>query len=207
MQERAEGTATPSDSNSDAQKEGAQRAPVQSPVGASAAGEKAKTVFSSIISPVLTLFQGKQEEKQEEPTVVLEVRRSEKCPPFPVKSLWRICALCIDLYGPCHHCLYAAWRCQQWIHHTPIVLVQLSTRIACRAAESAMQDGQRAHVGPHRCDGGPEPSPGQHKGQPQQVEGMPMPSQQGQAAGHTDEPASSTSGESHTCVGNGGVPG
>ncbi|CAL5219587.1 g1449 [Coccomyxa viridis] len=142
-QERGEGTATPSDSNSDAQREGAQRAPVQSPVGASAAGEKAKTVFSSIISPVLTLFQGKQEGKPEEPSVVLE-------------------------------------------------------------------DGQRAHVGPHRCDGGPEPSPGQHKGQPQQVEGMPMPmpmpSQQGQAGGPTHEPASSTSGESHTCVDNGGVP-
>lgn len=65
-----EGSATPSESNSDdVQREGAQRAPVQSPVGTSAAGEKAKTVFSSIISPVLTLFQG----KQEEPSVVLQV--------------------------------------------------------------------------------------------------------------------------------------
>lgn len=77
MQERAEGTATPSDSNSDVQKEGAHRAPVQSPVGTSAAGEMAKSVFSSIISPVLTLFQ----EKHEEPSVVLQVG-SETLPPF-----------------------------------------------------------------------------------------------------------------------------
>ena len=55
---------------------------MQSPVGASAAGEKAKTVFSSIISPVLTLFQGKQEGKPEEPSVVLEVG-SQKSLAFP----------------------------------------------------------------------------------------------------------------------------
>ena len=45
---------------------------MQSPVTA-AAGEKAKTVFNSILSPVLTLFQGKQEGALQEPTVVLEV--------------------------------------------------------------------------------------------------------------------------------------
>ena len=77
LQERADGTATPSDSNSDVQKEGANRAPVQSPVATSAAGEMAKSVFSSIISPVLTLFQ----EQREEPSVVLQVS-SETLPSF-----------------------------------------------------------------------------------------------------------------------------
>ena len=67
-----EGGATPSTSTGDVHKESPQRAPVQSPVGA-AAGEKAKTVFNSIISPVLTLFQGKQEGNSREPSVVLEV--------------------------------------------------------------------------------------------------------------------------------------
>ncbi len=54
---------------------------MQSPVGASAAGEMAKSVFSSIISPVLTLFQGKQEGEPGEPSVVLEVG-SETLPAF-----------------------------------------------------------------------------------------------------------------------------
>ena len=78
-----------------------------------------------------------------------------------------------------------------------------------------MQDGQRAHVGPHHCDGGPEPSPGQHKGRMQQVEGMPMPGVKDYAPTHSpqegakaapQEPASSTSGESDTCVDN-NIPG
>ena len=71
LQEGGEGEATPSHSGEGADCGGAERAPVQSPVAA-AAGEKAKTVFSSILSPVLTLFQGKQEGALE-PTVVLEV--------------------------------------------------------------------------------------------------------------------------------------
>ncbi|CAK0761692.1 hypothetical protein CVIRNUC_002885 [Coccomyxa viridis] len=141
-QEGGEGEATPSHSGEGADCGGVERAPVQSPVAA-AAGEKAKTVFSSILSPVLTLFQGKQEGALE-PTVVLE-------------------------------------------------------------------DGQRAHVGPHRCDGGPEPSPSQHTEQLQQVEGMPMPmpnahahagtcSHSADAAGHEAASASSTSDESDTCL-------
>ena len=71
LQEGGEGDATPSHSSEGADCGGAERAPVQSPVAA-AGGEKAKTVFSSILSPVLTLFQGKQEGALE-PTVVLEV--------------------------------------------------------------------------------------------------------------------------------------
>lgn len=74
MQERVEGAATPSSTSCEAQRDDAQRAPVQSPVGA-ATREKAKTVFNSILSPVLTLFQGKQEDKSQEPTVVLQVWR------------------------------------------------------------------------------------------------------------------------------------
>ena len=72
QQESGEGEATPSHSGEGADHGGVERAPVQSPVTA-AAGEKAKTVFSSILSPVLTLFQGKQEGALQEPTVVLEV--------------------------------------------------------------------------------------------------------------------------------------
>ena len=74
IQERVEGAGTPSSSSGEAQRDDAQRAPVQSPVGA-ATGEKAKTVFNSILSPVLTLFQGKQEDSSQAPTVVLQVWR------------------------------------------------------------------------------------------------------------------------------------
>jgi hypothetical protein len=74
MQERVEGAATPSSSSGEAQRDDAQRAPVQSPVG-TVTGEKAKAVFNSILSPVLTLFQGKQEDNSQEPTVLLQVWR------------------------------------------------------------------------------------------------------------------------------------
>lgn len=71
---------------------------MQSPVGASAAGEKAKTVFSSIISPVLTLFQGKQEGKPGSPALSLRwVHRN--CSPFsrfPAEALWQRVALFRD---------------------------------------------------------------------------------------------------------------
>lgn len=80
-----------------------------------------------------------------------------------------------------------------------------------------LQDGHRAHVGAHRCDGGPEPSPGQYRGHLQQVEGMPMPAAEAHAqpcspsegaATAAGEPApSSTSGESDTCVDKSGIPG
>ena len=74
MQERVEGAGTPSSSSGEAQRDDAQRALVQSPVG-TVTGEKAKAVFNSILSPVLTLFQGKQEDNSQEPTVLLQVWR------------------------------------------------------------------------------------------------------------------------------------
>lgn len=79
-----------------------------------------------------------------------------------------------------------------------------------------LQDGHRAQVGVHHCDGGPEPSPAQHRSHLQQVEGMPMPGESAHAPVYTqqdgtaatpEEPASSTSGESDTCVDDSGIPG
>lgn len=86
MQERVGGGATPSNSSDTAHRVEPERAPVQSPVGG-ATGEKAKTVFNSIISPVLTLFQGKQEASSQGPRVVLQVRSHAGVPSVWTSSL------------------------------------------------------------------------------------------------------------------------
>ena len=105
----------------------------------------------------------------------------------------------------CRWPYFAAMPLRASIHHT---------RKAVRGA--ALQDGRRAHVGPHQCDGGPEPSPAQHREGLQQVEGMPMPdahahagpcSQGTDAAAHEAASASSTSDESDTCLDNSSLAG
>ncbi|BDA42174.1 probable CTD small phosphatase-like protein 2 at C-terminar half [Coccomyxa sp. Obi] len=123
------------------------RTAAQSPRGGQAPKPKAG-VFNSIISPVLTLFQGKQEgQDPSEPTVLL-------------------------------------------------------------------QDGRKAHVGIHHCDGGPEPA--HHSRALMQVEGMPLneaepcpgnstPVPEGGSAARVEGGTSSTDGESDTCVDEGAL--
>ena len=74
---------------------------------------------------------------------------------------------------------------------------------------SVAQDGRKAHVGIHHCDGGPEPA--HHSRALMQVEGMPLneaepcpgdstPGGEGGSAARGEGGTSSTDGESDTCV-------
>jgi hypothetical protein len=67
------------------------------------------------------------------------------------------------------------------------------------------QDGRRAHVGLHHCDGGPEPA--RHDLPLQQVEGMPLreAQQQQQQQCEAAAEATSTDGESNTRIDEGAV--